>query len=197
MVDQNSLGERLNILFFIFALSASVIVIVVIRGNSYLENIDKLNSGNIAVAVSSWDISIFLSLPCFVALIIALCFRLANQVSERRIGMSIKIALIFAIIAIVVRIPYGYIASHYMRDKGYSPCWEFSSPSIMGDIVWVRNFDYCIENSGSVRKELLAWIDARPNGGKDVSPVEIRTKTEALLNLFDQKKGEPPPNLFE
>ena len=180
--ENKSLGARLNILFFIFALSTSVIVIVVLKGNSHLENIDKLNSGNIAVAVSNWDIPVFLSLPCFVSLIIALCFRFANQASEKRISACVKIALIFAIMAIIVRIPYGYLASHYMRNKGYSPCWEFSSPSIMGDIVWVRNSGYCVENSGSVRKELLAWIDARPNAGKDVSPVEVRAKAEALLN---------------
>jgi len=191
-----SLSDRLKILFIIIALSVCVYAAIEIMGISFLENIDKLSNGNIAVALSYWDIPVFLSLPCFVALIIALVFRFAKQLSEKWISAAVNVAIMFALLAIVVRIPYGHFLSHYMQDKGYSSCWAFTSPSITSEIVWVRNPGYCIENTSVVRSELLAWIDSLPDAGKDVPPMEVRLKAEELLSEYDRQQREKYPDLY-
>ncbi len=193
---EKSIFDRLNILFFIVALSASVFAIIVLRGSSFIKNLDKLNQKAIAIEASNWDIPIFIALPCFIALIFALVLRLIDQDQDSRIRACINVALIFAAISIVVRIPYGYAVSNFLAGKNYSKCWEFSSPSMMSPTIWVKNSGYCIENSGSVRKEIIAWLDTLPNSGKGITPNDVRDKTQTLLETYDLKQREKYPELF-
>ncbi|MFT7559107.1 MAG: putative membrane protein [Flavobacteriales bacterium] len=73
------MGQRLSIVFYIFALGATVAAIALIKGIRFLENINRLSNDSIYTAASSWDIPVFIGLPCFVALIIALFLRLIDQ----------------------------------------------------------------------------------------------------------------------
>lgn len=187
-VTKKTIGERLNFLFFIVALSFAMLVILFIRGQSFFANIFKLHEQSIAIEASNWDVPMFLALPCFISLIAALVLRLIDLDTEKRIQRCVGVAVIFALLSIAVRIPYGFALRYYMESLSYSSCWPLTSPSIMAPTLWVRNSGYCIEDAGSVRKPLLQWIDGLPNGGANVTPNEVRTKAEALLRAFDQEQ---------
>ena len=195
--ERKSFATRLNYLLFIVALSVTTLAIVILRGSSFLENINRLEQRAISVELSNWDIPMFVAIPCFIALTIALILRFIDQDSDSRIRACVNTALVFAMLTIIVRIPCGYIASNFMTNKGYAPCWEFSSPSVMSPVVWVRNSGYCIENSGSVRKELITWLNSLPNKGNNLTPNDIREKVEALLADYDKKEREKFPELFD
>ncbi len=187
---------QLMLIFYSLALSATVFIIVVLPGSSLLENIARLNSSNIYVAASSWDIPAFISLPCFLALIYALLLRLTQKATEIRIQRCVKVATIFALAAIVFRIPYGFAISHYMEAKGYSSCVSYTSPALMSPAVWVRYPTYCIENTGSVRRSLLEWIDSSVEAGKSISPEDLKRKAEQLLEEYDRKERETFPGVY-
>jgi len=184
--SSKSIGERLNVIFFIAALTSVVFAIIYIRGHEFLVNIYRLREHSIAVEVSNWDVPMFLAVPCFVSIIIGLVLRLTDLDKDRRIQRCVGIALIFAFLSIAVRIPYGFAVRSYMESLGYSPCWQLSSFAIMSPTVWVRNPGYCIDNVGSIRKPLLEWMSVQPNGGANVTPNEVRAKAEELLDIFDR-----------
>ena len=194
--SSKTVGERLNILFFIVAFASVVFTIIYIRGHEFLVNIYRLRERSIAVEVSNWDVPMFLAVPCFVSLIIGLVLRLTDLDRDKRIQRCVGVALIFAFLSIAVRIPYGFAVRSYMESLGYSPCWQLSSLAIMSPTVWVRNPGYCIENVGSVRRPLLQWINLQADGGVDVTPDEVRAKAEELLDIFDRDQRLKFPGIF-
>jgi hypothetical protein len=133
-------------------------------GGNLLQNIERLERGHIYVSVSNWDIPAFVSLPCFLALIFALTLRLVRAASEKRIRVCVKVAFGAALVAIMVRLPYGFVVSNYMGAHGYTSCWQYSSQSIMGPVVWVRN------------------------SGKEVTPDEVRLKIDELLKNWERQR---------
>lgn len=184
--DKKSTKDRLNFIFFILVLSATVAVIITLRGAAFVEGLRDFNGKNIIVEASNWDIPIFISLPCFLALITALLLRLLDLDSQKRIQRCVKFALAFSLAAIVIRLPYGFFVKHSFEKNGYTPCWELSSPAIFSPTIWVKHRSYCIQNSGSVRKEIIDWINDPKN--KNVSPDELRKKTHELLNAYDMEQ---------
>ncbi|PCM44912.1 hypothetical protein [Marinobacter sp. ANT_B65] len=192
-----TVGERLNILFFIAAITLVVLVILYLRGQEFLVNIYRLREHSIAVEVSNWDVPMFLAVPCFVSIIVGLVLRLTDWDRDKRIQRCVGVALIFAFLSIAVRIPYGFAVRSYMESLGYSSCWQLSSPAIMSPTVWVRNPGYCIENVGSVRNPLLEWMSLQPNGGADVAPNEVRAKAEELLAIYDHSQKMKYPEIFQ
>ena len=166
--------DRLNLIFFIFALSATVVVIIDIRGTDFLESLRHFNERNILIEASNWDVPAFISLPCFLGLIAALVLRLLYLYSQQRIQRCVKFALAFAIAAIIVRAPYGLFVRYSFEKNGYSPYWALSSPAIYSPTTWVKHPSYCVQNSGSVRKEIIDWINDPKN--KNVSSEDLRKK---------------------
>ncbi|MFT7559106.1 MAG: hypothetical protein ACI93R_001010 [Flavobacteriales bacterium] len=110
--------------------------------------------------------------------------------------MAFAITAITAITAIAVRLVVGFGLSHFMVSRGYSACWELSSPSIMSPTFWVKDTRYCIENSGSVREEVLSWIGSQESTNHDISFNDVKDKTAALLKVFDQQQREKYPELY-
>lgn len=182
------IATRLSCLFYILVLSAVILVIIWFGGGALITNFYKLSNNSIYLSVSSWDVPLIVGLPCFFALSYVLCLRLFDLASEQRIQQGLKIAVIFAIAAIVVRLFYGFVVSGLLTYNGYSSCWQYSSPQVMSPTVWVRNPDFCIANSGSVRTEILSWMGTLPNAGKDVSVEEVQAKVAELLVQWDNQQ---------
>ena len=193
--DTPTIRKRLAALFYTVALGLSIYAILVLRGKSFLANISNLQNNHIYVAVSSWDIPAFISVPCFIALMAILILRMRNRVPEVLIQSLLKVAIAFALLAIVVRILLGFSISHYMESKGYTSCPYYSSPALMSSRIWVRSSDFCVENSGSVRKPLLKWFDSLPAFGRNVSQKDVQQKVDQLLREYDQREGERFPEL--
>ncbi|TVZ41154.1 hypothetical protein P886_0493 [Alteromonadaceae bacterium 2753L.S.0a.02] len=188
---------KLQLIFYILALAATVVILLIFRVGSLLENSEKLASGKIYVAASAWDIPVLLSLPTFIALIFAMLLKLLNKATDTRIQASVKVALIFAFIAIAVRIPYGLLLSKHLESHGYSRCVPYTAPAMMSATVWVRDSRYCIENSGSVRRSLLAWLDKTQLENKYLSPADVKVKVNSLLEEFDKRERERYPELYD
>jgi hypothetical protein len=206
-----SIRKRLAALFYTAALGLSIYAILVLRGKSFLANISNLQNNHIYVAVSSWDIPAFISVPCFIALMAILMLgsgfllrpttyihvsvRMRSRVPEDLIRRLLKVAIAFAVLAIVARIVLGFSISHYMEAKGYTSCPYYSSPALMSSRIWVRSSDYCVENSGSVRKLLLNWFDSLPEFGRNVSQKDVQQKVDQLLKEYDRRERERFPEL--
>lgn len=97
--------------------------------------------------------------------------------------MGVLLLIVPAIAAIVVRVFYGFVVDGYMASQGYTYCWEYTSPSAMSPSVWVRAPEHCIPSSGSVRSEVLSWMDTLPNEGKQVTQVEVEARVAMFLEL--------------
>ncbi len=193
--DTPSIRKRLAAFFYTLALGLSIYAILVLRGESFLANISNLQNNHIYVAVSSWDIPAFISVPCFIALMAILLLRMRSRVPEDRIRRLLKVAIAFALLAIVARFLLGFSISHYMESKGYTSCPYYSSPALMSSRIWVRSSDYCVENSGSVRKPLLNWFDSLPEFGRNVSQKDVQQKVDQLLKEYDRRERERFPEL--
>ncbi|SMF26998.1 Protein of unknown function [Alteromonadaceae bacterium Bs31] len=193
-IEPPTLFFRAKIGFFILALSATVFEIVVHMGSSFLTNTQRLSSQNVYVSVSSWDVPLFIGIPTLLSLIFLLALKLINKEPEAIKQKALKIAIFFALGAIVLRIPYGFTVSSIMQKKGYSRCWEYSSAAMMSPTVWVKEPAYCIANSGSVRRDVLKWLD---DSKQQPSPQEVKEKVNLLLEEYDRSEREKYPALYD
>ncbi len=107
------------------------------------------------------------------------------------------IALISSVAAIVVRLVYGFLAFAYVSSLGYSSCWYLSSPAQMAPTVWVSQPEYCIKNTGAVRKDLLQWMDANARPGQPLPVDELRSHAAALLSEWERLERQKYPHLFQ
>lgn len=194
--NKKTLLQRLNLLFYIIILSCAGMIFIA-QVNPFLENVNKLIEGHIYVLVSKWDIPLFLCFPGFLAIIVGLILRLIDLDTERRMDVCTKIIIVFGLLFVITRIPYGFVTSYYLTSKGYSACWGLSSPSLMSPTVWVRDPGYCVNSASAVKSEILAWMDTLPDGGKNISPEDVNAKAEALHLLHEQQKREKYPDLYD
>lgn len=193
-IEPPTLFFRAKIAFFILALSATVFEIVVHMGSSFLTNTQRLSSQNVYVSVSSWDVPLFIGIPTLLSLIFLLALKLINKEPEAIKQKALKIAIFFALGAIVLRIPYGFTVSSIMQKQGYSRCWEYSSAAMMSPTVWVKEPAYCIANSGSVLRDVLKWLD---DSKQQPSPLEVKEKVNLLLEEYDRSEREKYPELYD
>ena len=83
-----------------------------------------------------------------------------------------------------------------MEKKGYSPCWHYSSPSIMSPTIWVRKSGFCVDNAGKVRTKVLQWMDSLPNNGNDVLVKVVNKTVDDLLNAWEAEDRKRYPHLY-
>ncbi len=130
-------------------------------------------------------------------LIYLLFLKLIDKDTDRRTQKGLKIAIAFAVTAILVRIPYGFFITEYVEQKGYILCPYYSSPALMSPQVWVRDQQYCIANTGSIRKPLLEWLDSLPESKLAIPATAVNQKAKELLEAFDRQEREKYPELFK
>lgn len=180
---QESTPPKAMIILNVVLLVSCVVALLVFRGQAFFEGFDRISNDHIYIEVSNWDIPVFVSIPCFLALIAILILRITGSKTELVIQKLLKIAVVFSVAAILIRIPIGYLNSSFLGSAGYTPCWQLSSPSLMAPTVWVSNSGYCLLDSGSVRDELLEWIDSEINAGKRPTPNELASEVDNLRKL--------------
>lgn len=180
---QEPMPPKAMIALNIVLLALCVVVLVFYRGQAFIDGLGRISGGHIYLAVSNWDIPIFLSLPCFLSLIAILMLRFIGGKSEAAVQKLLKVSIASAVVAILIRLPVGYLNSSYLYSAGYSPCWELSSPSLMAPTVWVSNSGYCIPSSASVRGEVLGWIDAQIKSGNRPTPNQMASEVNNLREI--------------
>ena len=185
---------RLQCAFYILILCATIFVIIAFMGADLAANIQRIGNQGAYAAVSSWDIPAFITIPTLLSLITLLALKLFNKEQEGRTQSALKFAIFFALGAIVVRIPYGFAVSSLMENKGYSRCLEYSSPAMLSPTVWVKDPAYCIANSGSVRRDVLQWLD---NTKQLPASIEVEEKVNLLLKEYDRLERQKYPGLYD
>ncbi len=177
---QGSTPPKSMIALNVGLLASCVTALIYFRGHAFIDGISRVNDGHIYVSISNWDIPVFISIPCFLSIIAILILRLVGRGAESTVQKLLKFSFVAALIAIVVRLPIGYLNSTYMYSAGYSPCWELSSPSLMAPTVWVSNSGYCLPEAAGVRGEVLEWIDAQFRSGVRPTPREVAREVSKL-----------------
>lgn len=133
------------------------------------------------VEATGWDLPMLLGIPALLLLSTGMLLRVFDRATERRLGRILKLATIFALIAIGTRIIYGFVVSWYLTSAGYSKCWTLTDPSLYARATWVNHADYCVENAGPFRGQLLAWIDTQVAQGREVRPENVQRAAQELL----------------
>lgn len=169
----------LNIILLVLC----VVVLTCFRGQALVDGLGRISEGHIYVAVSNWDIPVLVGLPCFLSLIVIMILRLIGYKSHATVQKLLNFSVVSAVVALLIRLPVGYLNSSYLHSAGYSPCWELSSPSLMAPTVWVSNAGYCIPSSASVRGEVLDWIDAQIKTGNHPTPNEMASEVSSLRKI--------------
>lgn len=185
------IGARLNLLFITTVMAAITVGIALFASQGFSESRAQLASSHIYVSISSWDLPLLVGLPAFLAITTALTLRLFNQMTDKRLHLLMKIALFFAVPAIILRLGYGFYISNDLEQRGYFNCWAYSSPSIMSNSVWVKNPGYCIDNSGQVRKEVLRWLDGFGSATPSIDEIEKHVIKMQIAWEEDQRKLFP------
>jgi hypothetical protein len=189
--------NRIKLLLLIALMLALTCFVIVVIGGALADNIGRLARGSIYVSVSHWDVPLLISVPTYLALTYVLLLRLLGHASEQSVKASIKIAVLFALIAIITRPIYGYLATSKMELSGYFPCWSYSAPTLMSPTVWVKRPGYCIENTGKVRKSLLNWMDSLPDLGSNVPVSVVEKQASMLMDTWEKEEREKYPHLYK
>ena len=149
-------------------------------------NLDRLIARHPYVSFNAWDLPFLLATPIFLALAIGIVLRVSNRATAARMQAVMKVALVFSVIAVAVRIVYGIAGATYLGNAGYTRCWSLSSPAMMAPTVYVKNQNYCLDNVGHVRQALLAWIDRNASGNQPLDQQALENKASRLLSAERQ-----------
>jgi hypothetical protein len=185
---EKTIGFRILAFFLIIISIAIIIVTIILCGGGLIEGISSLRQNEISVNVNYWAFPVFFTYPGLLALIVVFFLRLVDLDTQDRIDACMKVVIVSGFIFLAVRIPYGFIASSYMESKGYSYCYYLTSASAKSDQIWVRDPDYCLDNTGVIRTDMLDWLHETQDAGLDPTPQEVRTKAKELLRVYRYKK---------
>ena len=179
---------RLKILSVIALLFSVTLLMFWMQANGLIDNLDRLVRENAYVSVSGWDLPTIVVMPCFFGIIYGLVLRLFNKATSARISKAMKFCLFFAGAAVVVRVVYGFMLPSLMESQGYTFCQSYTSPSIYARQVYVRNEDYCVQHTGVIRRDILAWLDKQYLPSKPLNPIEVREQVAIMLAASDVER---------
>lgn len=147
----------------------------------FVNNWNAIHGGALAVSLSPWVVPASIGSLVLLLVAWALLLRLVDKDTGPHYQHVLYAATIVGVVAILVRIPMGFVLDSYLGSKNYSFCSWYTSASNFSPPVWVREPQYCVENSSHVQKVLMDWIESRPNGGRDVAVDEVRQKAAELM----------------
>jgi hypothetical protein len=180
-IMKKTIGFRLMAFFLIIILIATMVGLAIFSGGGIVNSISSLQQNYITASVNHWDLPIFFTFPGLLALIVICFLRLVDLDTQDRIDACMKVVIVIGFLFLAVRIPFGFIASSYMESKGYTYCYYLTSAAARSDQVWVRDPDYCIDDTGAIRIELLEWLHETQDAGLDPTPQEVRIKADELF----------------
>ncbi|MDN3638776.1 hypothetical protein QWY82_08150 [Simiduia curdlanivorans] len=179
---------RIKCVFFILVSIGIVYVILFMTLPQFIQNWKLLQEASLVVALSPWAIPAAMATTVFLILAWALVLRLIDKDTGKHYERTVHVAIILSIVTIVVRLPMGFILDGYLTSKNYSYCYWYTPPANFSSPVWVSKPQFCIEQTGHIRKMLVEWLQAQPNGGRDLSLLDVQQKV-AELNAA-HKAGE-------
>lgn len=147
-----------------------------------------INAESIAVHMSVWWVPALIGSPMFLLLAYGFLLKIFEKDKGRQFQYVTNAAIAFALIAMVVRVFSGFVVDDRLGAKGYSKCIYYTAPANFSPTAWVRAPEYCIEQTGVIRRPLMDWLQALPNGGRDVTASEVRAKAMEMLEAY--KAGE-------
>lgn len=151
----------------------------------FVDNLSFLDQSYIAVYVSSWAVPMTIYALAFLLLAFGLVLKYFGVGKEPLFLRLFYMAIGLFFVALLVRLPVGFILDSHLEKKGYSYCsWYVPSGKVRPG-VWVRSPEYCIEQAGVVRRPLMDWIQALPDSGRNVTPTEVRLKALEMLAAYE------------
>ncbi|WDE09548.1 hypothetical protein [Thalassomonas haliotis] len=146
-----------------------------------IDNFDKLSSNSIFVEVWPLTFSVPFIVAIFALLVAAFYLRLLGKMTNEKISAGFKAFFLLAAGLIISRVLFGVTASTYLENRGYSYCYDYSEHRAGTPDVWVKAAQYCVENSGIVSSETLAWISTQEKLGNNPTIIEIQEKVQYLM----------------
>ncbi len=185
VVTSHSTSEKAKFIFLAIIMVAIAGVILMLGLGNFLNNFQLFEQYAIAVYASSWALPMAIASPVFILLAFCLVLRLVGKDKGRLYTNTFNLAVGIGVVAILVRLPMGYMIESRLKEEGYSYCFWYTSPANFRPQVWVRSPEYCIEQTGVIRRPLMDWLQALPDGGRDVTAQEVRAKAMEMLEAYE------------
>lgn len=193
-MSENNTGYVIEFTTYKFKIFSVIIILILIIGMivwlqtaELLHNIDRLLGANIYVAVSSWGVPTLIALPCFMGIIYGLFLRLIDKATEQRITRTLKFCLVFGGLALLSKLVYSLVLPSVMSHYGYKFCRAYTAPSMYASDIYVINEGYCIDGSGIIRRDILAWLDQQHLTAQPLSMDMVQEHVELMLRDWDAK----------
>lgn len=148
-------------------------------------NQSLIEARSIAVQVSVWWAPALIGSPMFVLIAYGFILKIFEKDQGKQFQYVANAAIVFVLIAMVVRVFSGFVIDSRLADQGYSKCIYYTAPANFSPTAWVRAPEYCIEQTGVIRRPLMEWLQALPNAGRDVSAEEVREKAQEILAAYE------------
>lgn len=178
-------SEKAKFIFLSLILIGMSYVILMLGLGSFVENMKLLKQQAVAVYISSWAVPMAVACPAFMLLAFGLLLKVVGRDKGALYTGAFNLAVGIGVVAILVRLPIGLMLDKNLEDAGYTYCYWYTSPANFSPQVWVRSPEYCVEQTGVVRRPLMDWIQALPEGGNNVTPAEVRLKALEMLAAYE------------
>lgn len=179
------MAGRLNALAAGLLVIVVIVILLMITLPDFVLNWSRAIERYPYVKVTAWDLPYLLAIPVLILSGVSLFLKAFNR-SPKEVPIEIiKIAVIWILGAIAVRVVYGALIPIYLGKAGYSKCQTLSDPSLHARSVWVIEQFICVANSGHVRDELIDEFDKliAEDGELSIENVqEAYRKVDALWN---------------
>ena len=175
------------VLLSLILIGMSYVILSLGLGN-FIQNMKLLEQHAVAVYVSNWALPMAIACPAFVLFAIALLLKVVERDKGPHYSRLLNLAVGFGVVAIIARLPMGFILDNHVEEEGYSYCYWYTSPANFRPQVWVRSPEFCVEQTGVIRRPLMDWLQALPNGGRDVTHTAVREKALEMVKAYE--KGE-------
>lgn len=149
-----------------------------------VESYNRLVQQKIYIREWSFVLPGMFSMPVFFSAIYILCLRVLGKMTQRKMDFCMKIIICFGALFIVSRIAYGFVIETFLEGRGYNYCYSYSGVSAGSVNIWVKDPNFCVKNSGVVRKKTLDWIDYQVANQQQPTPNEVHIAVQKLLEEY-------------
>jgi len=169
----------------LFCLSISALFIIEL-GNVF-DNYKKILSKSIFIEVWPLAFSVPFIVGIFGLLTFAFYLRLKRKMTVEKVATGFKVFFILALCLILSRVLFGYVSSSFLESKGYSICYFYSEQRAGTPNIWLSDPGYCVDNSGIVSTEVLAWISEQEFHGKRPSVTQVQENVHSMIESYTKR----------
>jgi len=184
---------KLLLLFNILVCCFLMVGLVWWMGGDLIDNYFKVQNQASYLSVSKWALPSLINAFGITALLYILLMRLCKRLTQQRLDNAMKYFVYITVVFILSRLIYGFVLTNYLENNGYSHCYYYSSPSVMGNSTWLRDPAFCLELLTAHSSELQEWFDKQDADGKVLTLDYVQQETSKL----DQAERAKYPSLYD